>query len=460
MTDYLLKVTLIWALMLGLYELLYRKSTAFTLNRLYLFFALFAGVLLPLIPLPVPSGNASGLVEVNRNMQHLDRAVLPTAAPGTEAAGIDVGTLLIWLYCAGALITLVISLREVVLILRTAVYGQYTTISGYKIFSSNRPHAPFSFMGWVFIAGPSLYDEKGLQYIFRHEEAHNQHWHWFDMMLMQLFFIVFWFHPLIWRFRYLLKLNHEYEADHYASGNNAYEYGHFLLQQTLLKGTPIIAHSFHFSPIKNRIFMLTQKRKSASWKYVIVVPALLTCSLLFAKSEVTSQRVRVGDKTTYNGHEFLWQKEALDSILLEDPVTGKTLTRVARRAGAIYRMDGDSVYDNESEKIVPAQFRYKNEDLRGYILRNLNKATTIPDSVKMISLTNMVIDESGKLVYYDIDCITDANKYTLSDPASPLHSYGKLIEHIIAESPAWVPAAFNGREVKARISGLYTIYSK
>jgi beta-lactamase regulating signal transducer with metallopeptidase domain len=461
MIDYLIKVTLIWALLLALYELLYRKSPAYTLNRVYLFLALFAGLLLPLIPLPEFIGKTSALGEVSRNMQRLNKGMNPAAPQAAAApAGSDIGaaTVLWWLYSAGALIAFLISLRELVLILRTAIYGQYSTISTYRIFSSSKPHAPFSFMGWVFISDPSLYDEDSLEYIFRHEDAHNRRWHWLDTILIQLFFVVFWFHPLVWRYRYLLKLNHEYEADYYAAGNNAYEYGHFLLQQTLLKGTPSIAHSFHFSPIKNRINMLTKTKKRSGWRYAFTVPLLLGCTLLFAESNKKDERVKVGNKTTYKGHEFEWTSQPIDTLEVEDPTTGERRFIISQGKSHIRNMDGDSIYTDENNRVTPAQFRHNNQDLIGYTMPLLKKEATIPDSIRIISLSNMIIDESGKLRYYDIECITGKGYYVLSDPASPLRLYGKVVDRIMDGSPAWLPALIGGRKVKMRMAGQQTIY--
>lgn len=459
MAIYLLKITLIWVILLALYELLYRKSPAYTLNRVYLLAALIMGVLLPFIPLSLPANTNTnyGIGQIDNGLQNFGQAVAP-AAPAAEATGPAAGTILLWLYLSGAIIFLVLSLREVILILRTAIYGQYTTIGSYRIFSSSRTHAPFSFMGWVFISDPALYDEKGLEYIFRHEEAHNRCWHWLDMILMQLFFVVFWFHPLVWRFRYLLKLNHEYEADRYAAHNNTYEYGHFLLQQTLLKGTPAIAHSFHFSPIKNRIHMLTQTGRQSKWKYLFTLPLLLACGILFAKPRTDDQRVRTGNKTTFRGHEFTWEDPITDSVLVEDPETKQKRMMVAQRDGGLSKMDGDSLYDNEEVRITQAQFRYNNQDFRGYIVPLLEKE--LPDSIRSISLSNIVIDESGKLCYYDISCSTNSGRfYSSYDADARLKGFFSSIDKIIGDSPAWLPALSANRKIKVLIR-YYPIYDK
>ncbi len=458
MIDYLIKVTLTWGLLLAVYELLYRKSTAFTLNRIYLFVALVSGLLLPLIPLPGFAGVATGLGTVNQNMQYLDQVIVPGTPQAVEAApGVDAAAILRWLYLSGALVALTLSLREIVLILKTAVYGHYRTIMNYQIFSSGKQHAPFSFMGWVFISDPSLYDEEGLEYIFKHEQAHNRRWHWLDTLLIQLFFVVFWFHPLVWRYRYLLKLNHEFEADYYAAGNNPYEYGHFLLQQTLLKGTPAIAHSFHFSPIKNRINMLTRTGKKSGWKYMIVIPALLTCTLLFAKSDGANQRIRVGDKTTFQGHEFVWNDGATDTIMVENPVTGEIMIKTMHQDEYITRMDRDTVFSNENPSITQAQFKNQGTTVYDYVAERFNKKfPALPDSIRSIEVRNLVIDEKGKLSYFDLTCATSTGVYDLFQTKLP---YAKELEKIITAGPGWLPALQDNKKIKVYLSG-FNVYFK
>jgi hypothetical protein len=352
----------------------------------------------------------------------------------------------------------ILCIREVVLILRKAIYGHFKTINGHRIFSNKHVHAPFSFMGWVFISNPEDYSEQELNYILKHEDAHNRRKHWLDMILMQLVFIVFWFHPLVWRYRYLLKLTHEYEADHIAAESDTYTYGHFLLRQTLLKGTPAIAHSFHFSPIKNRIAMLTSFRKNNKWKYALALPVLLGCTMLFAKSTDNNQRVRVGDVTTYKGHRFYWEKDGIDSIQVMDPTTRETTWIVTKREGKIYKMDNDSVYSNEDEMIIQTQFRSNNQGFHEYLHNKfISVFPKIPDSIVAIGVSNIVIDEKGRVSYYDMRCRTKGNVYDLSLADSPFAQYGKTIERMINESPDWLPAIYKGKNINVLFGG-FSVY--
>jgi hypothetical protein len=462
MITYLIKVTIIWAIFLCLYEWLFKRNASFTLNRIYLFGALTSGLIMPLIAWNTAlfKNGLSGVNAINNGIQNFAPTATSTAQQvGDMEQAVDWYGVIKWLYIAGVVLFAVISFREVVLILRTAIYGRFTTVQGHKIFSSEKKHAPFSFMGWVFISNPEQYSEEELHYIVKHEDGHNNRKHWLDMILIQIILIIFWFHPLVWYFRYLLKLTHEYDADKIAADDNVYDYGHFLLGQVLLKGTPSIAHSFHFSPIKNRITMLTNTKKKNNWKYLFAIPVLLTCTFVFARSNPSGQRVRVGDVTTYNGHRFYWQRDMVDSTQVIDPTTGETTWAIGHRKGSIYRMDNDSVYSNGDMMITQAQFRYNSQQFYEYLESKFKSIhTNIPDSITAISISDIVIDGNGKVSYYDLQCRTDRNIYDLSAADSPF-PYGKTIDKIINESPDWLPAIYKGKNIKVLFGG-FGIYYK
>lgn len=456
MFTWLIKVTFIWSILLCLYEWLYKSNPAFLVNRLYLFVALAAGLLLPLISwhLPFMGHDYPGVTAINNGIQSLN-AVAETSShqanTGGSALTVNWYSILIWIYLAGVVFFALTSMREIALILRTAIYGHYKTVEGHKIFSSNHNHAPFSFMGWIFISNPEQYSATELNYILVHEDAHNNRKHWLDMILMQIVFVVFWFHPLVWRFRYVLKLTHEFEADRIAAQDNTYEYGTFLLQQTLLKGTPGFAHSFHFSPIKNRITMLTNNRKNTAWKYTLVIPVLLVCTMVFAKSGASYQRVRVGDKTTFLERTFLWSKSIADTIVVENPATGKNSVLVMNKPSEIYMADKDSVFSS-GILAVPPQFRSNNRNFTEYITEQFKQQIKDkPDNLSQIGITNLVVDAEGKIIYYDI--VYMPRKPLPQGAPGPIGTPAveEAIAKIIDESPRWAPGAINGRNVASFI---------
>jgi len=449
MADYILKATFIWIVLLLAYSLGYARSGRFGANRIYLLLSIAAGLLLPLLPAPWQAGNINALQNWAITRQ-------PEITPATPAGNeIPTGnnllpewtTLAFWLYIGMAAVLMAISLLDIIRIIRKAVYGQYISLNGFRIFESHKPHAPFSFMGWIFITDAGDYSEAELLFLLRHENAHNYRKHWADIIFMQLCCILFWFNPAIWIFRHLLKMQHEYEADYIASGTDRYGYGRFLLNQVLLRSTSSIAHSFHYSPIKSRINMLTKTNKGKSWKYLITLPALALCTIVMAESSDNTARVTHGNITTFKGNKFRWvdlNTFVTDTIIITDPATGQNLTQISERYKRAYidQINKDTVFDNQSPLITPAQYRAQNKSFDAAlneVFKELNPKSS--DTINEINIMHVVIDQRGKIAYYDLEYHCE------SSGAKSIPYWDKKVEEALNKLPAWLPGLKDGTPV-------------
>ena len=460
MVIYLLKVTLVWSLFLLLFELLYRHNRRFAANRIYLLLSIVMGLLLPLTPLP---SNTPAVITATQQLYPAATftggpasGIGPTAPVTNSDHLFHWWTMLLLVYGIGVALLLLKSLIECGRIVYLILRKPYHVIQGYPIVVTGKVHAPYSFMGRIFITDPEAYTTQELVYILRHEAAHNERRHWLDLLFMQLVCIACWFQPLAWRYRYLLLLQHEYEADEMAAGGDAFTYGHFLIQQTLLGGVPSIAHSFHFSPIKHRIYMLTQQNKMNpnAWKYLFLLPALLCCTLLMAKNAGRGERIRQGQTTSYNGNTLTWRKtdtlfynKAINRVQLipEDDTAKKEI---------ICKLNDEAVYQNEYLS-TPASFGADQMSYSNYLKEQfVAQCKNIPDSLATVNVENMVIDKNGKVVYYELryDNIRPNFKNIHHAFASLEPALNQIMDKIIAESPRWTPAKIESQPVNCTIS--------
>lgn len=447
MIAYILKVTIVWTILLLTYELLFKNSGRFTLNRLYLLCSIFIGLLLPLVKIPWSGAAAVPQDAVNR-IGHTVSASLNAAPAGTSAGITSVTTfnwngLLTGIYLTVAVCILLLACMELLNIVRKAIYGSYTSLNSYKIFETRRKHAPFSFMGWIFIGHKEAYTAEGLLYILEHESAHNRRRHWLDILLMQVLCVVCWFHPLVWRYRFLLKMQHEYEADRIAAGSDAYGYGHFLLEQTLLRGTPSIAHSFHFSPVKNRINMLSRSKVHHQWKYAAVIPVLALCSIVMAASTPNLSKTKSGSTTFFKGNRFVWKERPDKDYVVSIFGSEEKYVRSMPQQPIIVTMNGDSVYYADQSDLTPPQYRAGNQAFSTAITAAFKKAApNAPDSIELISISNLVIDKTGRLVYYDLNY-----QCTNSWTNSSIPFWDEKVDQVIESMPLWLPALKDGEAV-------------
>lgn len=452
---YLLKVTIAWGLLLVLFEVFYKHNGRFTANRLYLLLSMGLGLVLPLIPLP--SSAPRVMTHVAQNFQPAPAtptaAVLPPAAPAIAATGthgLDLSLILLLIYGAGVLflfVRCVIDLSKIARLMKHPAERLY----GHQVIETGKVHAPYSFMGRIFITDRARYTPQELAYILEHEAAHSTRKHWLDLWLMQLACMIGWFHPLVWRYRYQLQLQHEYEADRLAADNDPYTYGHFLLQQTLLNGVPAMAHSFHFSPIKNRIYMLTQKHSltSASWKYLLLIPALLGCTFLMARA---TTKTTPGYATSFKDRTFLWRETDTFFYDREKKQAARTPAALPKKQ-IIYEMNGEPVYQNEYQA-VPATCGPSAMSYIEYLNIAFRKQCQhTSDSLTNIIVRNLVINKEGKVVFYDVRYFRPYSKIKYIDPFPGQEStLNKVMDKIIAEGPDWKPAAVNGQPVNSLIS--------
>ena len=99
--------------------------------------------------------------------------------------------------------------------------------------------------------------------ILRHELFHVKNRHSLDILLMEIFSILYWFNPFIHFIRRELQATHEYAADNDAAREtDGYQYASLLLMK--ISGTPLsITNPFFKSQIKRRIRMITKTNKNS-----------------------------------------------------------------------------------------------------------------------------------------------------------------------------------------------------
>ncbi|WP_431241660.1 hypothetical protein ACQ9BO_16820 [Flavobacterium sp. P21] len=137
----------------------------------------------------------------------------------------------------------------------------------------------------------------------------------------------FWFNPIIWLYKKAIAQNLEFIADKEAakklSDKRAYQYT--LLKITTHESCIAITNHFYQSLIKKRIVMLNknQSRKRNSWKYYVVIPALVAFVLLF-QIEVIAK-----EKQQENKREILKASKSVDTYKITKTTTDSELKEIA-----------------------------------------------------------------------------------------------------------------------------------
>ena len=152
--------------------------------------------------------------------------------------------------------------------------------------------APFSWMKYIVISRTDWKDNRDS--IIRHEMAHIQYRHSWDIFISELCTVFHWFNPAAWLLKQELQNIHEYEADESVinQGIDVKQYQLLLIKKAV--GTQrfnSMANSFNHSKLKKRITMML-KKKSNPWarmKYLYVLPLAAMAVTAFARPEISNE---------------------------------------------------------------------------------------------------------------------------------------------------------------------------
>lgn len=266
--NYLLEASIGLCLFLLVYQLLLRKETNFRLNRVFLLIAIIASVTFPLISFtaadsPVPSLGLS--VDTAETLQYSSSNEIITEPVQT---GMNAWEGLAVLYLVGLLIFItifILRLRKMFYVLKKS--NNYT-YNHHRIIELKTNDSPFSFFNFIFIGNTPPLSEKEKQQIVAHEGIHAKLYHSFDIVLLNILGIVFWFNPIIRMYKKIFVQLHEFEAD--ARAVETYdvdEYCSLLAKVALHSADYKLANHFSNSLTVKRIEMMrTLKHQIKSWK--------------------------------------------------------------------------------------------------------------------------------------------------------------------------------------------------
>jgi hypothetical protein len=275
-------LTVVW---MG-YWLFLRKTTFHSLNRGYLLLGSVVSLLMPFVP--IGSSTTQQIIGVQLPAIEVGRSLLPTVA--------EVGELnwLLLTYALGALIAFGLFVKAVSSMIKLLNESDSEIIEGQLVLRSDKA-GPFSFLSIIHL--PKKLPTSGLRTILRHEMAHVELGHSYDVLWLSFLRILFWFNPLLALYQRSLREIHEYQADaltHISSSKEHYVKVQ-LDQLFQLPSELSFANSFRNSnDLKKRIEMIYSE-KTSKWggmRYFMVIPLIATIGLLAACTETPTESVR------------------------------------------------------------------------------------------------------------------------------------------------------------------------
>lgn len=333
---YLLFANLCFAILYLCYRLLMRSQENFSLNRWIMVSILCVSMLIPFIPVPKWGGTGeqsrwfqalrerpveTGSVVFEENsvsgakstvepafvaqMPDKQKGIKPLTESGQNPhqpantiqrseSRVTVLQVLFWLYIAGVVLCLgrfLFGLFEMGRLLRRAPKEQ---VDGMHVIVVHGEFSPYSLGRYAVLSEEDYRDN--LHEVVLHEKAHCGQGHIYDLVLVSVVEILFWFNPLLKLFRRELSELHEYQADRQvlAQGVDAADYQMLIIKKSV--GTQKFRWATHlrntYYQTKKRIVMMNREKTKSQkrWYALFLVPVVAVLLMSFGnRSEASSQ---------------------------------------------------------------------------------------------------------------------------------------------------------------------------
>jgi hypothetical protein len=335
------------------YHILLRKETFFNSNRWFLLAGLISSVVLPLVVF-------TKIVWVDPTPTNFDWSKIPMTTPAeNEASEINWYLVLAIVYSIGIVVFLIKFAFDFYSLSKVLKGKNIQQQVNFKFIDVNENIAPFSYFNSI-VYNSSLYSGIELENILEHEKVHSAQNHTVDVLISRLFCIVFWFNPLVWLYKKAIVQNLEFIADSEASKNisDKKAYQLTLLKITTQENCVAITNHFYQSLIKKRIVMLNknQSNKRNSWKYAVIIPALVAFVFLFQVKAVAQEKAEKNPSKAVSAIivGFSTDKNATDEEMKND-------TKVAKeQLGIDYKFS--NVKRNDKGEIIVIKIEYKTKE--------------------------------------------------------------------------------------------------
>ncbi len=301
MSHYFFELSIIHIILVTGYWILLKGERQYSKKRFYLLTATALALVLPLLNLPMFSLFTNSVPEA-ATMVGIDAgAVVVEMAAVEEASDAKMYDLLVKqrdvLLGIYLVVSLVFLLRFFGGILKLINLKRNSTLeffAGLKIRKIGSITGSFSFFHWIFINDGILQDQPDYEVIVQHERAHAWLGHSYDIVLLELFTVFFWWLPSSWIVLTEIRRIHEFQADAFVLKTHAVDqYSRVLVSSTLKSNGLNLVSSFNDGLTLKRLKAMRQQTKQVRvWKLGLLSGLVGLVFLVFACSEELSQEIQ------------------------------------------------------------------------------------------------------------------------------------------------------------------------
>lgn len=393
---YVIKAAITLALLYSCFFLFLSKETFHRFNR-----CMLVGIMLVSLVMPMFHFTTEHPTTLNEEVyivqNYIEHDTAPIIVTAQQAQGITWIQALTWIYMAGVVLMLILTLVQATSLIRFMSSGvRHTDSQGNTVILHNNDVPPFSIFRYIVMSVKDY--ESSRQYILTHEQEHIRLGHTYDLLLLQGMKTLMWFNPFIWFLSRDLKAVHEYEADQAVinQGIDAKSYQQLLVMKVVGNRLQPFTNNLNHGSLKKRIIMMYQK-PSNRWlmlKALCAIPvAALTINTFATPIETDPVEDMVKTLETTNVPAFNEVKEALPSP--------KTAEEASEEKPFAITTDSNNIDDNPlilingHEVKIPADIKTIDEETLGKML-HINKEDIASVTVLRNGAATAIYGEKAK----------------------------------------------------------------
>jgi len=477
---FLLKSTLCLSILYLAFSILMRHETYFRLNRMVLILIVLSSAIIPFLTSPQviqpfkkvklePISQSKTIVEVPVQSNDF-QAAIQLSAPASKTirpVTIPIKNILAFIYLTGVLVSILMLLYSIVSVLMLFRKSVKSELNGFHLMVVDNDIPAFSFGRNILIYKHDydLYSEA----IITHEQSHIRLGHFYDLMLMEIMKIIFWFNPLVYSMIRDLKAIHEFQADDYTlhTGIDATNYQLLIIQKCVGHQKFALANSFNHCQIKNRITMMNKQKtsKAGLWKVATFLPLLALLLITCGRTDDNAPSKIISPKTIVQENKkdkpLLFIDFRRDGNYINDKLYSRE--ELIKKVNAWMRIKG-----NGNLNIMGPNFELTNE--RNIELTAISNATGIPFGINKNIDQQAVfpggvegmftwieqnirypIQQMGFLGRRDVDVKFEMNSTGKVVNAKIIKGLNSELDaealRIVSQMPSWKPALKNGMPV-------------
>ncbi len=379
MMIYLLKANICLSIFLMIYWVFLRKNTFYQLNRIYFILAIISSISMPLLDASdfvnhhqdISRGEVAKYIpdlSFKANNQLVTEQKIPLKSTSNLKIYFNFGDIFQAIFLSGIVVLLCKLIVQIISVFRFLSISTPLIINKIEVQNLSRDVSPFSFFNYIFI-NINKHAKEDLSEIIAHESAHARQFHSIDVMMVELFCMLFWINPLAWIMRKFIKQNLEFLTDKTVL-NYGFNVRHY--QYNLLKISGLnpfaVTNNFNFSDLKLRIEMMNKKRSSKVHllRYILTIPlgAILILAFNISKAKSFDIHKSVIDNV----------KEMVKSVEFE-PVLMPILDEKIRDNKSAIHVENDKIESEEEEIIKDESVMIKKTFTFNFMVEVLDKST-------------------------------------------------------------------------------------